>query len=261
MLRRFLVTMIGFTLLVSGVAAPSAREADPAPIPLATGEWPPYTGAELDGGGVAVELVRAVFAAMGRAADIRFYPWRRSEAYVRHGLAWATFPYAITEARRADYFFSDPLFESRGVFFYYGQKMASFEFTELNDLRPYTIGVAAGYWYEELFLDAGLTVDQSLDDLAGLKKLQARRIDLYPADQLVGLWLIANHFAPDQQHFGIVERPLRTNQNALMVSKSYPHSRALLREFNAALQRVRKEGLYRRIMERYGIDPEAALFE
>lgn len=261
MSRCFLAPFVGLILLLGGVTATLSSDAVPAPIPLATGEWPPYTGIDLESGGFVVELVRAVFAEMGRAADIRFYPWRRCEGYVRNGMAWATFPYAITEERRAHYFFSDPLFESGAVFFYYGRKMASFEFAELNDLRPYMIGAAAGYWYEKLFRDAGLTLDQSSNDLVGLKKLQAHRIDLFPVDKLVGVWLIDNHFAQDRRNFGILEGPLPKNQNGLMVSKSYPNSRVLLEAFNAALQRVREKGIYRRIVKRYGIGSETALFE
>jgi polar amino acid transport system substrate-binding protein len=250
MSRRFWVTIVCFALMLGVVTATSAREAEPPPVLLVTGEWPPYTGAKLEGGGLAVELVRAVFAEMGRNAEIRFYPWRRCEAYVRQGMAWATFPFAITEERRAQYLFSDPLIESDSVLFYYGSKMASFELNELSDLRPYTIGASSGYWYEKMFREAGLRVAPSLDDLTGLKQLKMRRVDLHPMERRVGLWLIDHHFEQDRGSFGIVEKSLRTNQNALMVSKSHPDSRALLEAFNAALQQVREKSIHRRIMER-----------
>ena len=224
-------------------------------VALVTGEWPPYTGENLDGGGVAVELVNAVFTEMGKASTIGFFPWRRCEAYVRTGQAWATFPYAITGARQSKYLFSNTIFQSHSVWFYYGDKMRSVNFTDLDSLQPYTIGVASGYWYEGWIRDAGLTVDESPDDLIALKKLKLGRIDLYPMDKHGGIWLINKYFPGDEGRFGILENPIRDNDNALMVSKTYPHSERLLEEFNAALQSVKDKGIDRRILDKFRFAP------
>lgn len=224
---------------------------DEPSIPLATGEWPPYTGEALEGGGVAVELVKAVFQEMGRQADIRFLPWRRCEASVRGGAVWAAFPYVRTPERQAGFFFSEPLIEGRDVWFYYGDRMKAVVYGTLADLRPYRIGVASGYWYEELFRQAGLEVDSSSSDLVGLAKLRAGRLDLFPMNEMTGVWLLERYFPDQRQDFHILEQPLGSNQNALLVSKTYPGSLLLLGEFNLALRRIRANGVYQRIVERY----------
>ena len=232
------------------LTGPASRAQEPA-IPLVTGEWPPYAGEKLEGGGFAVAVVKAVFAEMGRRSQLKFYPWKRCEAYVQQGIAWATFPYAITPEREAHYLFSDPLFEGKDVWFYYGEKMQSVDYEELTDLRPYTIGGASGYWYSELFREAGLTIDKTSNDVVGLRKLQAGRIDLFPMNELAGVWLINSYFPAQRHRFGILKKPLRHLQNALMVSKNYPNSRELLQEFNGALQRVRAKGIDRQLLEKY----------
>ncbi len=224
-------------------------------VPLATGEWPPYAGEQLAGGGVAVELVQAVFREMGRQADIRFLPWRRCEASVRGGLVWAAFPYAKTPERQAGFFFSDPLIEGRDVWFYFGDRMRGVAYDDLTELRSYRIGMASGYWYEEMFRQAGLEVDPSSSDLVGLAKLRAGRLDLFPMNELTGIWLIERYFPEQRQNFGILEQPLRSNQNALIVSKVYPGGLLLLGEFNLALRKIKANGVYQRIMGQYRLEP------
>jgi hypothetical protein len=39
----------------------------------------------------------------------------------------------------------------------------------------------------------------------------------------------------------------------LLVSREYPNSKELLRQFNAALQRIKNNGMYAQILARYGI--------
>lgn len=256
--KRYFGILIVFALIWGGTKTVPVEGADEAAITLVTGEWPPYTGEALSGGGIAVKLVKAVFAEMGRSADIRFYPWRRCEAYVQRGKAWAAFPYAFTAERRAQYPLSDTLFETSAAWFYYGEKMKSLTFREIEDLRPYKIGVATGYWYEKWLRQAGLRIDESSDDLTALKKLKAGRIDLFPVDQGVGIWLINQHFPEHRQYFGMLKQFLHANENGLIVSKSYLNSQTLLREFNEALHRVKARGMDRRILQQYSMQREAS---
>ncbi len=256
--KRYFGIFIVFALLWGGTKTVPVEGADEATITLVTGEWPPYTGEALNGGGIAVKLVKAVFAEMGRAVDIQFYPWRRCEAYVQRGKAWAAFPYAFTAERRTQYLFSDALFETGNAWFYYGEKMNSVEYEEIADLRPYKIGVATGYWYEKWLRQAGLRIDESTDDLTALRKLQAGRIDLFPLEQRVGMWLINQHFPEHRQHFGTLKQSLHAHEHGLIVAKSYPNSRTLLREFNEALQRVKTKGIDQRILQSYAVQRKAS---
>ena len=251
--KRDVLNFVRLLLACVAIGGPTAWAADTPPIPLVTGEWPPYTGKSVEGEGVVVEIVRAVFQRMGRQPHIEFYPWKRCEAYVQHGLAWATFPYAITAQRLANFRFSDPIIEGKEVWFYYGEKMKSVKYEDLTDLRPYKIGAVSGYWYGDSFREAGLSVDETSEDIAGLRKLRAGRIDLFPMNELAGIWLINTVFAHDQHSFGMLTKPLGLNRNALMVSKSYPDSDALLEDFNSALRTVREDGTDERIRRRHGL--------
>lgn len=222
-------------------------------ILLVTGDFPPATGEALAEGGYATAIIKAIFAEMGRPIRIEFYPWARAEAMVESGEAWGTFPYNRNDERAAKFFFSEPIFNSLGLFFYYGDKMAAVEYEELGDLSAYRIGGATGYWYVPVFEEAGLNVEIASDDLANLNKLVAGRIDLYPIKEDVGWWLIQTSFAAEIDSFGTLAKPYSENSSYVMVSRSYPDSEALLQAFNSALAEIQANGTYAAILEQFNI--------
>lgn len=249
--------------LLSGCAAgtpstpePTATTAPPPPaasdeILVVTGEYPPYTGEDLEGGGFTTAIVEAVFAEMGQPVKIEYYPWPRCEAMVQNGEAWGTFPYTPTEERKADFLFSDDLVLGRAAWFYYGDAFDGFQYETLSDLKEYRIGGVEGYFYLESLQEAGLSVDMANDDLANFNKLRADRIDMFPANEYVGWWIIQTNLPDDVDSFHTLEQPYNVNVLSMMASQSYPDSEKWLQEFNEALARIRDKGTYQQIFEQY----------
>jgi polar amino acid transport system substrate-binding protein len=268
-IRTALALLVALLVMVGcgGASAPTATPRPtatvaPTDVPaasdevlLVTGEFPPYTGEALEGGGLVTEIVTAVFAEMGRPVRVEYYPWGRIETMVENGEAWASFPYVPTEERQQRFLFSDNLLTTEESLFYYGDAMRDVTFTEFADLQPYRVGVALGYWYIEPLEAAGVNTDPANDDLANLRKLQAGRIDLAPISYYVGQWLIQSNFPDDAASFGVLDTPLRVNLNMLIVSRTYPESEALLEQFNAGLAAIQENGVYQRIIERYAVNP------
>jgi polar amino acid transport system substrate-binding protein len=224
-------------------------------ILIVTGEWPPFASETMDGGGLGVEIVNAVFAEMGRPVRIEFYPWERCETMVESGEAWAAFPYVPTPDRQERFLISDTMFYGREMWFYFGDNMKDVQYEELADLQPYRIGVGLGYWYIDSFEQAGLTMDEGNDELANLRKLHAGRIDLFPVNEYVARWLIQANFPGEEESFGMLDTPLRVNDNILIVSQAYPDSQALLEQFNSAFDQIQQNGAYQQIFEKYQLQP------
>ncbi|RMH87080.1 ABC transporter substrate-binding protein [Pseudomonas sp. AOB-7] len=163
-------------------------QAEPGPR-LATLEYPPYASQQLDDGGSIVALTRRAFALRGYAAHIDFLPWARVRAELRNGTyqgALALWPREIGEEGLIA---SRPLFYSElGLFVRQGHEL---RFQRLQQLAGQKLGIVRGYGYPQRILDAGLVLEEAVDDISNLRKLHAGRFDLVLLERRVGEYLIA----------------------------------------------------------------------
>lgn len=214
-------------------------------LPVATGEWIPFTSETMEHYGHFTQRVTLVFKEMGLEPEYRFYPWRRCFDSVAKGRVWAAFPYSYTKERAEEVWFSDALTCSKSVFFYYqpGATPKHYTFNSLKDLQPYTIGGVTGYFYEASFQEAGLRVDYVSKEINALEKLKLGRIDLMPVNELVGWNLIQTLFPDEAHNFKTLAKPLNVSTLRLIVSKDYPGSKKLMDRFHQALERCIEKGL------------------
>ncbi len=211
---------------------------------FATGEWIPFTSANLENYGQFTTIVNIVCKEMGVEPEYRFYPWRRCYDSVLKGRVWAAFPYSHTNERAKEVWFSNLLSCSKSVFFYYEHdKIKQYQFNKLNDLKNYKVGGVIGYYYEEMFKDAGLAIDYVNKEISGLEKLKLGRIDLMPFNESVGKHLIRNHFTNETDKFKTLSKPLDISPLHLIASKTYSGSDVLLDRFNKAIKRCVEKGL------------------
>lgn len=161
-----------------------------SPLRLATLEYPPYSSQHLPNGGSIVELTRRAFAVRGHSVQIDFLPWARVRAELgnrNYQGALALWPDEIKEEQLIA---SRPLFYSElGLFI---RNDFPLQFTALEELHGQTLGAVRGYGYPQHILDAGLTLEYSVDDISTLRKLKARRFDLVLLERIVGEHLIAH---------------------------------------------------------------------
>lgn len=77
-------------------------------INLATLEWLPYVGEELENKGYVTELVKEVFQSQGITADIEFLPFARILSMAKEGRIDGYFPEYMNEENKQIYYYSDP---------------------------------------------------------------------------------------------------------------------------------------------------------
>jgi polar amino acid transport system substrate-binding protein len=233
---------------------PTPTPAASAEILLTTGEWEPYTSEKMEGLGAFTEIVSAVFKEMGQHPKYLFYPWKRGEAETKDGKVFAIFPYIVTDERKKDFDFSDPVMISTGKLFYLPERhKAEIVYDKLEDLQAYTIGGTLGYWYETPFKQAGLQVDYTSSDEQNFQKLYAGRVDLAATEELVGWALIRKLYPQEENRFATVKKPLNKDPLRLMISRQYPGAAELTQRFNAALKAIYAKGIAQKILEKYGI--------
>lgn len=82
------------------------------PIELITGEWPPYSGAQLPDQGIATAIVTRVMREIGYEPEYRFLPWGLAESKAEEGEhnagPRAAFPYYETRERARDFYIAVP---------------------------------------------------------------------------------------------------------------------------------------------------------
>lgn len=214
-------------------------------LPMATGEWIPYSGEAMPHYGAFTKRVSTVCSEMGTVPDYRFYPWRRCfDSVIKHRV-WAAFPYAFTEERAKEVWYSDTLSCSKTLFFHYDQdgRSKSYRVETKEDLKPYRLGGIKGYYYEVFFEKAGLDVDYVNKEIYGLEKLKLGRIDLMPMNEKVAWNLIDTHFPEERHRFKTLPIPLSVNTLHLIVSKGYPDSKQWLDRFNQTMKICVEKGL------------------
>jgi polar amino acid transport system substrate-binding protein len=213
-------------------------------VRVVTDEYAPLVSRDPRDPGLLAEIVAQTFRHMEVESRLEFQPWRRGQAEVLAGRAWATFPYVKTPEREKTYLFSrKPLFDNRIVFFYRRNRFPDgLEWRRMSDLRQWTIGGVRGYWYEKDLKRSGLKAEYATTVDAAIRMLRIGRFDLLLLSELVGWHGIERMFPEEREAFAILERPYTTVPSWLMVSKTYPNSRDLLQRFDQAFRELEQAG-------------------
>jgi len=234
----------------------SAREVSGI-MRLASLEWLPYVGAQLDQEGWSSFIADTAARQFGYRAKIEYFPWTRAMQLGTKDPRYAGyFPAYYTEERALTCHFSAPIGSSTVGLVHL--KSAPLQWSSLQDLVPLKIGVVAGFSYGTAFdaiaREGKLAVDASPNDMLNLRKLLARRVDAVVIDKLVWRYLLATEpgLAREREQFVFHDKSLAELSLHICFQRS-PEGRELQQAFNQAMQslQLRKlEGEYFLRMER-----------
>lgn len=192
-LRAKVLHSLGMLMLV--VTTCAALAAPPDSVRIGIGEYPPFKVESEPGGGALTEIVVEAFKASGVRSAIDWVPNNRAIAGVMSGHYEGSFGWARSaEREEALLFSSKPIHTYRMVFVQRAGEVR--DWASLSDLGQWRIGVTRGNFYSQPFADLQaqgvLAVDEAVDDVNNLKKLIFKRIDLFPLEESVARYLIAN---------------------------------------------------------------------
>lgn len=121
-------------------------------IKLISGEWPPYTGEDLESQGIAAAIVTHILGQMGYRAEYEFMPWELGEALAgasqRDDEVRGIFPYMKTAEREKQFYFSRGIINIVNTAFYHKEHTPkAAEIDSADDLSAYRILTLQGYDY------------------------------------------------------------------------------------------------------------------
>lgn len=217
-------------------------------IKLATLNWPPYVFEKGDKKGFAYDLVQRAFEEKGYKVTIDFIPWQRLLKQVKEGKYDGGFPAYFSEERSKIYNVSPSYLDGPLVFA--KLKERKIEYTDLNSLKPFTIGVIRGYINEKEFDKADfLTKEAVNNEKQNLQKLLKKRVDLVVVDKLLGINILKGLNKLDKVDF--IAKPLANKTLHLLLSLNNIKNQTIMSDFIDGIKALKKSGEYQRIMDGY----------
>lgn len=220
-------------------------------IRLASSEYPPYFGEQLDNQGVITEIIVEAYTRIGYEVEIKFMPWARSLEMTKEGDFDGMFALWYREEREQWFAFSAPLPPNELGF--YKRRDNPITFTRFEDLRGYRIGTCRGYANPPEFEQATyLRTEEVPSDEQNIQKVYHERVDLILIDKGLAQYLIATKFPEYQEELEWIEPALERVAQHLVLSKQVAAYQTKLNDFNEGLRLITEDGTLQRILTKHG---------
>ncbi len=213
---------------------------------IGTGEYAPWTTKDSQHSGLINRIVKEAFRRQGYHVDFVFVPWVRARTETELGRFDASSFWFRNPEYETQYLLSNTIFVQREVFFYLKQKPLP-SWRTLGDLKDLVFGATIGYSYTPQFWEMAkekeLQVEETSSDIVNFRKLVRGRIDIFPCEEVTG-WRILNR----EFNHGIAnlvathDKPLRSAEVTLLMSRQRPESQQLMNLFNLSLEKMMDDG-------------------
>lgn len=216
---------------------------------------PPYADAKLPEQGLALELVKKVFAQTDFKPNITIESWSRAlegtEVDVYEALASVWY----SKEREKDLLFSKPYLRSELLILKLRSNLGQYQ--SLDQLAGSRLGVRTDYAYGiDLAAIPDLTLVQEDQLVPNLLNLLNGKVDFVIADQRTAAMQLHEFFSDKITQFSVVEIALPPAERHVAASRAWPEGERMIAEFNRALAAQRKDGSLDAIIkkwdERYG---------
>ena len=213
--------------------------------------WPPFTDETDPNLGICFVIVNAAFKSTGYKVQPRIIPFKRADLYLRKGIEIDASPYYWYNKNRADFlYFSKPLLYNNVHFFVRSDSQITFN--HLEDLKGYNIGIIRGYHNGDAFDNAAYLKKYVCNESEqAIQMLKMGRLDVAVIDKIVAQTIMQKLHI--NNHLKALPKPLFTAGLHFVVSKKNPDGENIIREFNAGLKKIKKNGEYQNIIDSYGI--------
>lgn len=220
-------------------------------VRIATLNWEPYIGQNLENEGFMAEIAREAFRRGGYKVEYIYLPWKRAITRAEHGVFDGYFPAYWTAEREDKSLFTDAIINGPVSFFRI--KGSTITYKKLTDLKPYRIGVVRGFVNSPEFDAADyLRKEEVTNNITNIHKLLAERVDLIVADKFVGFYLLHKYLPHMVGQIESISPPLQDKQSYLCISKKSENASLKVKAFNQGLADMRSDGTFYRILKKHG---------
>ena len=227
--------------------------AEAGDIKIVTEDFPPYNYEENgEITGLSTKVVRAVLKELGMNPEIRVYPWAR--AYKMASEQENVLIYSILRtAEREKLFRWVGKIAVSEMYFFRLRERNDIKISSLGDAKKYTVGVTRETAPHQYLSERGFDLREvvSRDDL-NIRKLVGRRIDLMPYYEAPFLHKVRN-LGYDPGNF---EKAyfISDASEELYMAFSNSTSDKIVEKFAKALERIKTNGIYDKIVKEYSSD-------
>ena len=231
--------------LTYGEAAPAES------IELYTVDYPPYTIMGQDGvfRGIDVDVVKAAFLAVGIKVELKTAPWARILKNIEHGHTLGTISCSKRPERLEYVIFSAPISVIKDV-----AVMAALAddqaLVQVSDLHNFEVIAVNGWGVEQELSRLGIahTTTPSLE--TGINAVINRGVDVFYNGELSTLFRARELGLLDKIKFKHFKDKMSTPLH-ICFSKQHSESQRLVDRFNLGLSRIKEQGIYQAIYDKY----------
>lgn len=214
--------------------------------------WEPFYGENLPENGFFPALAREAFKRAGYEITISFRPWKRALEMARKGKYDGLVGAYYNEDRANTFYFTDPVAESEEVFVQ--NKGRGIVYKNLEELKKYEIGGIRGSAQIDELRNMGFQTEVATNYIMNIKKLNANRFDLLIIGKQKLFYDLENHkeFKKFKGTFEILEPPFKSYDIFCLITKKRADGQEIVGKFNKALQEMKADKTYGKILERFG---------
>lgn len=243
-MSRIIPLLLSCLFLLSGTAVAEQK------ISLMANTSPPYADNNLPEQGLALELVKHIFARTDYAADVSIERWSRAMEGVRVGIFDALATAWYTDERNKDFLFSEPYLDSKLVLV--KRQSDPSRYRSLQDLAGRKLGVRADYAYGVDFNSVPqIKLVEENHLIQNLLNLLNGSVDLVIGDQRTMNLQLHEYLKDRVNQFQVVHIDLPVRQRHVAAGRDVAGHKEMIAAFNKALAEVRKDGSYSAIVKKW----------
>lgn len=211
-------------------------------IKLTTNEWNPYILGKEEG--FIEEILKETFSLSNQEVKIYYNSFDEGYNDTLNGVYDGTFPYFFTKEREKSFLYSDPLFEVENVLFYNKRNLDS-----LNDIFSRKIGLVKGYAYNNIDLNRFADKKYFDNELTAFDMLNSGKIDLLPANKLVGIHIIKKYFNDFYSNIDFIKDAKVTSKDFFyLILANNTKNKNIIKVFNKSLRKLKQSGKFKEIL-------------
>ncbi len=237
-------------LLVMSLALGSPGSFAQPPLRLMANTSPPYADEKLPQRGLALELVEHIFARTDITPKISIENWSRAVEGARLGVYDGLAAAWYSDERAKDLLYSQPYLRSELIIL--KRRGDGNDYSELADLSGGRLGVRVDYAYGVDFAAIpGLTLVPENHLIQNLLNMLNGRLDFVIGDQRTIIQQLHEYLGDKVTQFEVTNIKLPPVARHVAVSRELKGHEKIIADFNAALEKVRKDGSHQAIVKKW----------
>jgi len=246
-MKVFRVFLVLFVLSILGTSSYGQT------VQIVTEDYPPYNYEE-NGKvtGFSTEIVQAIVKKSGVKADLKLFPWPRAYDMVLKQENTLVYTITRSEERETKFKWVGPIAPRTILLYKLKERKDIKSIKSLEDIKKYKVGSVKNDAFSLGLIKKGFVVGKNLelvhDETLNVKKLFGKRFDfigntdLYMAYKVKSLGLDYNKLEK------VYEFP---DKSAYYMAFNIKTSDAIVKKFQDALDKLKKDGTYKKISEKY----------